>query len=344
MEGRLENEQKKDKSIENILNHLPSVITDWNDRLEVASKTPATRLDYLRKVYAFLTTVTDDTVNYDFHNLKDSDIVRFLKSIRTREVDKDGRTMTMQTSDSYKMTYWYCLNNLCKYLVYEHYMESNPMDNIDKPKNHDLDRINEHRVLLTARDFKRIVNAITKENAASIDGLSFVNRDKAIILTFMTTGMRCTALTEINIGDINFDEETLEIIDKGDKPHQYHINKELSEALHSWIKDRKEMLGEKANETDALFLSKFLDRITSDGVSGIVKKYTQIALGKPLSPHKLRSGFCSIMYSKTHDIEFVRRAVGHSNVATTQRYIVTNKDEKKKSAEIMESILGGGDE
>ncbi|MEE3416989.1 MAG: site-specific integrase, partial [Prevotella sp.] len=63
-----------------------------------------------------------------------------------------------------------------------------------------------------------------------------------------------------------------------------------------------------------------------------------------LSPHKLRSGFCSIMYSKTHDIEFVRRAVGHSNVATTQRYIVTNKDEKKKSAEIMESILGGGDE
>lgn len=343
MEGRLENEQKKDKSIERMLSQFPPVVSDWNDRLEVADKTPDTRMDYLRKVHAFLRTITDDTAHYDFTKLTETEIIRFLKSIRTREVEKDGRMMTMQTSDSYKMTYWYCLNNLCKYLVSVGYLESNPMDNIGKPKNHDLERINEHRVLLTARDFKRIIAAITEDNAGALNGVSFKNRDLAIILTLMTTGMRRTALTEMNVGDINLEEDTLEIIDKGDKPHQYNINKELKDALQNWLRDREMILGDK-DDIDALYISKFLDRISGDGVSGIVKKYTQIALGKPLSPHKLRSGFCSIMYSKTHDIEFVRRAVGHSNVATTQRYIVTNRDEKKKSAEIMESILGGGDE
>ena len=71
----------------------------------------------------------------------------------------------------------------------------------------------------------------------------------------------------------------------------------------------------------------------------IVQKYTGRALGKPLSPHKLRAGYCSILYNKTHDAEFVRRAVGHANVATTQRYIVTKGNERKKAAEIMASIL-----
>ena len=66
---------------------------------------------------------------------------------------------------------------------------------------------------------------------------------------------------------------------------------------------------------------------------------TEIALGRRLSPHKLRAGLCSILYDETHDIEFVRRAIGHSNVATTSRYIHTNEDEKQKASNIMEKLL-----
>ena len=91
--------------------------------------------------------------------------------------------------------------------------------------------------------------------------------------------------------------------------------------------------------TKALFVDKDGDRVTRSTIDNIVNKYTKAALGKPLSPHKLRAGFCSIMYNKTHDIEFVRRAVGHSNISTTQRYIVTSKEEKRKASEIMDKIL-----
>ena len=45
-------------------------------------------------------------------------------------------------------------------------------------------------------------------------------------------------------------------------------------------------------------------------------------LGYKISPHSLRTAFCTILYKKTGDIEFVRRAVGHSSIETTQRYIV----------------------
>ena len=68
-------------------------------------------------------------------------------------------------------------------------------------------------------------------------------------------------------------------------------------------------------------------------ISDVVEKYAGV------SPHKLRSGFCSILYKKTGDIEFVRRAVGHANSATTARYIVTNGEEKQNAAEIMGSII-----
>ena len=74
-------------------------------------------------------------------------------------------------------------------------------------------------------------------------------------------------------------------------------------------------------------------------VANVVRKYSKIGLGYEISPHKLRSGYCSILYNKTGDIEFVRRAVGHSRVDTTQRYIVTKGSEKEKAAEIMEGLL-----
>ena len=342
MQGRLENEIKKDKKIQSILADLPPQLAGWNDSLEVADKTPDTRLDYLRKIRAFLETVTKDCKNYDLTKLNEATIIHFLKGIRVKEKVINNQLVTIQTSDSYRMTYWYCFNSLCKYLLQVGVLCKNPMDNIGKPKNHDLERINEHRVLLTSEDFKKILFAIdTDTSQLMYDGtLCLNNRDKAIILVFMTTGMRKTALTEINLEDIDIEQGIMSVIDKGDKPHQYILNRELKEALSLWLKDRRTILDYTGKDTNALFVSAKGLRISGDAVADIVKKYTQKALGRALSPHKLRSGFCSIMYSKTHDVEFVRRAVGHSNVATTQRYIVTDMEEKKKSAQIMEDLLG----
>lgn len=337
MKGRLENELKIDKAIDNMLRCMPKEVKRWNSLMDASSKTPATRRDFVSKIKYFLDFLTDNPMFYDFSELTQEEVVDFIKKIRTKE-DYNGDIV--ETSDSYRNTMWCCLNSFLSFLAKEGVIERNYMQDIKKGKNHDLERINESRILLTTKEFKRIVSALDRVDSARIGRTNPYNRDKLIILLLMTTGMRETALTEINIEDVHLDTQALYVVDKGKLPHKYFLSDEICSIIVDYLKDRDEILYDRNELTDALFVSKYGTRISARGVSDIVKKYSKEALGKELSPHKLRAGFCSILYNKTHDTEFVRRAVGHSNIATTQRYIVTNGDERRESATIIGKALG----
>ena len=337
MKGRLENEIKIDKTIENMLEGLPTIVSKWNNLMDASRKTPATRRDFVSKIRYFTESITDVSKKYDYSELTEEDIIKFMKKIRTKETTTGN---IVETSDSYQATMWCCLNSFLGYLTKENIIPYNYMTDIKKARNHDLERINEHRVLLTSRDFKQIVGALDKVTQNQIGHTNTYNRDKLIIVLLMTTGMRETALVEINLEDIHLDTQSLYVIDKGKLPHKYFLEENTCNLIKEYLDDRRKILFNRKEMTDALFVSKYGERISAKGVSNIVKKYTEEALGKPLSPHKLRAGFCSILYNKTHDTEFVRRAVGHSNISTTQRYIVTNGDEKRQSASIIGRAIG----
>ena len=109
--------------------------------------------------------------------------------------------------------------------------------------------------------------------------------------------------------------------------------------INIWLYDRQEFLNRVKQNTDALFITATGSRISGNAIYYLIDKYSSEALGYHISPHKLRAGYCSIMYEKTHDIEFVRRAVGHSDVSTTQRYIVTPNKERKEATHIMNQLI-----
>jgi site-specific recombinase XerD len=343
MQGRLENEIKKNKQIEEYLEKLPSEIKIWNKVMLSSNITASTRRDYVHKIGYFLSNVTNNVKTYDLHSLTKENFLDHMIIIRTREIEKDGVVEVVPTSDSYKITTWYCLNNFCDFLVNEGIIPQNYMAGIRKPKNKDLDRINENRVLLTEKDFKRILK-VTENDVDSYcfgDGtVNFTNRNKCILMLLMTTGMRETALTEINLEDIDFESHILRIVDKGEKEHKYKLIPELIELITCWMEERKIIIQERSKETNALFVSSRGNRISNEVVVNTVRKYTKIALGDSLSPHKLRAGFCSILYQKTKDIQFVCNSVGHSNVSVTQRYIVTNKgSEMDETSKIMNELF-----
>lgn len=75
-------------------------------------------------------------------------------------------------------------------------------------------------------------------------------RDKAIVMTFLLTGIRCSALVELNCDDIDFIDQTITIITKGNK-HQVFNVPELFPCLEEWIAERNNM----NVDTDALFVS-----------------------------------------------------------------------------------------
>ena len=206
------------------------------------------------------------------------------------------------------------------------------MSQISKPKNKDLERINQNRIYLSKQDFQKIINAAR-------NGRVYKNRlrNETILTLLMVTGMRIAALSEIDIGDIDLEAKTLTVIDKGVKRHQYFLSDKVCDLLNEYITERNRcaLFTEKG-----LFISKdTAERMSIESIKDVVERCTKQALGKQLSPHKLRAGFCSILYKETHDIEFVRRAVGHSDVKTTQRYISVDNSERKKASAIMDTII-----
>lgn len=324
MDGRLMNEMAIEKRNDIKVAQMPDFVQGWYLNLKASRKTATTCRDYLRKVNNFLMSINEDVKSIRLEDITETVVTNYYLSIQRKETPNG----LAATSDSYQSTIWCCLDSFLGYLDRKGLISQNYIRNIDKPKNRDLVRINEHRVLLTAKDFKKILRAVDTESNAFLR-----TRDEALILVLMNTGMRESALTSLMIGDIDFEHKMLHVTDKGNKRHEYVLNDAVINALKKYLATRSDMADSH------IFVSTRDKVMAANTVANVVKKYSEIGIGKAISPHKLRSGYCSILYNKTHDVEFVRRCVGHANAATTQRYIVTNGEEKERAAEIMGSIF-----
>lgn len=334
MNGRLENEIKKEEALLNKLKNMPDYVSEWYYNLKASNKTMTTCKDYIYKIDKFLSFIQQENGNIQLENITLMLVQKYFISIQKKNVNGN----IIYTSDSYQQTVWCCLNSFFEFLFETSQIEKNFMKMISKPKNKDLERINANRILLTKKDFNKILKAVETgvgtQRARSFQENQY-SRDKAIMLLFMTTGLRKSALSEINISDIDLIKGVLHIVDKGNKYHTYILSEKTIEAINEWLYEREEW----NPRSNALFISNQGTRISATALSDLVDKYCQDALGYHISPHKLRAGFCSILYQETGNAEFVRRAVGHSNIATTQRYIVTDNKEREQASELIDNML-----
>lgn len=329
MSGRFEMEQEIDDKINKKLKGMPRYASEWNLDLKASRKTASTRLDFLNKLGHFLIYINHENMATvlpsDFTKEK---VRQYFISIQTK--NKGG--VETQTSDSYQITVWACLNNFMTFMKNEGYVEKNYITSVQRPANRDLDRINANRIRLTDTDFKKIIDVVDS-NQYSKKAI----RDKAVLMVFMTTGMRKSALINIELDDVDLDERTLTVVDKERKTHTYVINDALLDSLQEWLSVRDYFI--TSADDKHFFLSNKGKALNGQTISNMVMGYTKEAIGIELSPHKLRAGVATIIYNKTHDAEFTRRFIGHSNIATTQRYIVTNGEEREEGAEMLNKIF-----
>ena len=214
------------------------------------------------------------------------------------------------------------------------YVKENYIESIPYPKNKDLDKINMKKKFLNEDAFKKILDVAKNEKS---DGLR--ERNVCILFLFMTTGMRKSALMSINVDDVDLANRKITVIDKGDKVFEYPLKDLSVQYILDWLEVRKKYVNRGNKDSKALFISTRGGRIEKDAVDNIVKKYYFEAIGKELTPHKLRSGFASINYKNNPDIVFVQRAMGHSNISTTMRYVVTENKEREVAADYMSNIF-----
>lgn len=165
-------------------------------------------------------------------------------------------------------------------------LEKNPAQNLETPKQDK--RIPKY---LSLDDSKKLLEIAMSDNDRNKE------RDYAIITLFLNCGMRLSELVGINISDINFKDEKLNVIGKGNKERTIYLNKACINAINSYMNVRPRDCV-KANSRDALFLSERRERISNRTVQYIVKQELRRAGldTNKYSVHKLRHTAATLMY------------------------------------------------
>lgn len=156
-------------------------------------------------------------------------------------------------------------------------------------------------------------------------------RDTAILMLFLGTGIRISELVGLNNGDLNFKDNSFIVTRKGGSKSILYFDNEVASALSRYL-EQKENLSQNANESNALFLSSQMKRITVRAVENLVKKYAKIVSPlKKISPHKLRSTYGTQLYKATGDIYIVADVLGHKDVNTTRKHYAAISDDNRRA-------------
>lgn len=320
MKGRLEHSLQTEANIKKLLNELPDYVTYYYFEFK-SGRQPKACLEYIRKIKRFLLFIGSDVKNIKPEDISKYDITRFLDDI-SYTVDRNGNKK--ESSFSYQKAYHSILKSFFNFLYENDYIQNNPMLKIKRARGDDF--IN--RTFLTEEDLMEILESVDNgagNSMAVARQEKWKTRDKAIMMLFMQTGIRETALTEINIEDVDFENHIIKsVIEKGHKHQEFFMSNELEYAIYSWMNDRQYLSDDKSDK-DSLFISREGGRITATSVSNLVRKYTEEALGYAVSPHKLRAAFANIMLNKTNEnVYIIQQLLGHSRTDTTRIYLNNN--------------------
>jgi site-specific recombinase XerD len=190
----------------------------------------------------------------------------------------------------------------------------------------------EHSVTyLTKSEISEVMDSIGKNYTGKM-----LTRDRAIVGLALSTGIRVSALVQINIEDIDFDNNTIKVVEKRTKTKNIQFGDNTKILLQDWIRTREQYYGDV--DTSALFLSQWKRRITTNGVRDLVSKYTK-NINKHITPHKLRATAATQAAAAGVNVQTIQDMYNHSSIQTTMRYVKALNSEKKKAVNIMDNIF-----
>ena len=166
-------------------------------------------------------------------------------------------------------------------------------------------------------------------------------RDKAILVIFVTYGLRLSELQQLNVSSFNFSRGEFKIYRKRGKESIMPLNRSVVMVLTDYLTtERKTITAQNTADEDALFLSLQGKCMTERAIRQLVKKYTSIALGTSrdsgYSPHKLRATAATSLIGRGNSIYDVQALLDHEQVTTTQLYARHKMNTKRDLVNDME--------
>lgn len=154
-------------------------------------------------------------------------------------------------------------------------------------------------------------------------------RDRLILLTFYSTGIRLSELLGLRVSDVNLEAQELKVLGKRNKQRIVPFGDELKRAFASFFRIRGIAV---APDFGNIFLRVSGKPMTAVEVRAVVKKYLSCVTNQQKrSPHVLRHTYATVMLNNGADLEAVKELLGHESVATTEVYTHTTFAELKKA-------------
>ena len=324
MSGRYEKEKKFEDRIIEKLKNSPLIMTDYYYHLTGAGRSPMTSYNYLINVMSFVEFIYRNNIPNDFYkHIRPVHINRYIASLRTREIS--GKTE--RTSDSFRAVQWSALNSFFQFLIPEHIKE-NPVAYTSRPKMKDKPNV----TYLTEEEITKLLKYV-EFNASN----RFVNRDLCWLKLGFSTGLRVSAILQIDIDDIDFENNQIRVTEKGDYDEYIMFGENLKKQLLACIRDRKYICGNVS--TNALFISQVGNRLSVDMLSKLLKQYAKNVTKKKITPHVMRHSCATNLYEKTGDIYLCSKQLNHKNVATTMRYAEISREKQREATNILDSLI-----
>lgn len=202
------------------------------------------------------------------------------------------------------------LKSFFNYLLFEEYIKSSPMELIEVPKI--------GRKLPDTLSTAEIDSLIAAIDLSSAEG----ERNRAMLETLYSCGLRVSELVGLKLSDLFFNEGFIKITGKGNKQRFVPVGNSTIKYINIYISTVRNMQNTKKGHEDSLFLNRRGSALTRAMVFTIIKRLAaKINLGKTISPHTFRHSFATHLLENGADLRSIQLMLGHESITTTEIYM-----------------------
>lgn len=212
------------------------------------------------------------------------------------------------------------LRSFYKFLIRRKGFIENPMRGLKTPK-----KEKKLPIFLQEEEIEKLLEAPLKMKRPRYEEWQKW-RDKAILETLYSSGLRIHELAGLDQEDVDHMGETVRVAGKGGRERIVPMGRFAINAIQTYLK-----LVELKGKDEPLFVGRDRKRISTRGLQRILKPYLKhVGLDPHLSPHKLRHSFATHLLNRGADLRSVQQMLGHKRLGTTQIYTHVSTDRMKK--------------
>ncbi len=266
--------------------------------------------NYARDVHKLLLFLEDNAIKASPISISNETIQQFIYEISK---DLNARSQSRIISG---------LRSFFEYLIFENYRKNNPTSLLETPK---IGR--KLPDTLSTEEIDIVLNQIDLSHSQG-------ERNRAMLETLYSCGLRVTELITLQISDLFFEEGFIRVIGKGDKQRFVPINVETQKYIIIYKDHIRNNITIQKGFEDTLFLNRRGKQLTRNMVFIIIKNLAEKAgIKKKVSPHTFRHSFATHLLENGADLRSIQQMLGHESITTTEIYMHLDKSFLKEVVE-----------